>query len=176
MMSSQSISRLAEIDIINEFIRRHDMQSIPCKLENKYSFILYRRPYIIEFIDYVIENYLVIFISDLNDDLMFGESSALICCVDMGLQNLEELKKRRFDNHPQGEIFSSYQSSKIKNLYCNLEAIDKLLPLIETKGGLASMRDGTFDSRFDFKDSVKPMWHGLKERYLRCIEQAESSQ
>ena len=59
-------------------------------------------------------------------------------------------------------------------LHVTLEAIDTLFPLIKAKGGLASMRDGTFDSRFDFKDSVKPMWHGMKERYLRCIAAAES--
>lgn len=169
MMSSQSISRLEEVDVVTDFMRRHSMRSMPCKFENKHSFILYRQPYIIEFIDYVIENYLVIFMSDLSSVLMFGESSALMCCVDMGLQNLEELKNRNYDNHPKSQIFSSYQSSKIKNLYCNLEAIDILLPLLEGKGGLASMRNGTFDPRFDFKDSVQPMYPELKQKYLQCM-------
>ncbi|MDT7515371.1 hypothetical protein [Rhodoferax mekongensis] len=150
-------------------MQKNSMRSMSCKFENKHSFIVYRQPYIIEFIDYVIENYLVIFMSDLNSDLMFGESSALMCCVDMGLQNREELRKRNYENHPKSQIFSSYQSSKIKNLYCNLEAIDKLLPLLEGKGGLASMRDGTFDPRFDFKDSVQPMYPELKQKYLKCM-------
>ncbi len=100
-------------------------------------------------------------------------SSLLGRSLDLGLQCLEELRSRDLSGYGDIDIFLSENEKKLSDLDAELEAIDKILPLIEAKGGLASLRDGTFDPRPDFKNSVKPMWHGMKERYLRCIAQAE---
>jgi hypothetical protein len=169
MIFNQKINRLMEVDIVQAFMHRHDMQGNLCIKGDNFSFILYRLPYVVEFHDALIENYLEISLSDLSTELLIGGSSAVGCSLKMGLQNLVTLREKNFDTHPQLELFLSEKVFKMDNLYTCLEAIDKLLPLIEAKGGLSSMCDGTFDSRFDFKDHLKPMYFGLKEKYLKCI-------
>jgi hypothetical protein len=93
--------------------------------------------------------------------------------LDLGLLRLDHLREQDFKNHPQSNIFTSNIDEKMDNLQTFLQAIDKLLPRIEAKGGLSSMKDGTFDSRFDFSDSVSPIYPGLKERYLKCIAETD---
>ena len=174
MIYNENLYRLIEIKIVKDFIK---LQHFKIALSgNDSGLLLYKPPYIVEFKDALIENYLEIYFSDLKSELYMEGSSALGCSLDMGLQSLELLRARDLSNDCDKEYFLSENILKIRHLYSNLEAIDKLLPLIEAKGGLASIRDGTFDPRFDFKDSVKPMWHGLKERYLSCIAQGVSSQ
>jgi hypothetical protein len=170
MIFNEHIDRLIEVAQVQEFMRRHDMRSKLCKKEDNYSLLLYRLPYVIEFHDALIENYLEITFADLDEGLMIGGGSALSCSLDLGLQNLSELQQRKFDNHPQNHLFLSSNALKMDDLNSNLEAIDKLLPMIESKG-LSSMRDGTFDIRFDFTQSVSPMDCGLKEKYLQCLKE-----
>lgn len=169
MIYNENLHRLTEIEIVKDFMRRQDFKVVPS--DNDYGLILYRHPYVIEFKDALIENYLEVYFSDLVSCLFIEGGPALGCSLDVGLQSIEALRARDL-MHEQGKhIFLSEWDLKIRHLYSNLEAIDRLLPLIVAKGGLASMRDGTFDPRFDFTLCVKPMWHGMKERYLRCIAQ-----
>ncbi|MEJ7139174.1 hypothetical protein [Amphibiibacter pelophylacis] len=173
MIYNKNIDRLAKTEVVKDFMRRNDFKmATQCK---DYSFVLHKIPYVIEFKDALIENYLEIYFSDLNSDLYIVGNCALACGLDIGNQDLLKLKKRDLGlkNHPDKEIFLSENEKKIGNLYDTLEAIDGLIPLFDTKGGLASMRNGTFDSRFDFKTRVDLMWHGMKERYLRCIGEGD---
>ncbi len=174
MIFNRHLDRLTEVGIVQDFMRRHSMQGKVCSKGDDSSFILYRLPYVIEFHDAQIENYLDVYLTDLKSQLRIWGSSALGCSLDIGLQNLVELRSWTFDKHPLNNIFLSDGSQKMGYLYSYLDAFDKLLPLIEAKGGLSSMRDGTFDPRFDFRDSVQPMYHGLKEKYLQCIGQFDS--
>jgi hypothetical protein len=170
MRFNQHLDRLAEVPIVSEFMHRHGMRGKVCRTGENYSFILFRLPYVVEFRDDVTENYLEIRLSDISCALSIEGGSALGCSLDLGLQTLVELRSWTFDKHPLNDIFLSDGSLKMGYLYSDLDAFEKLLPLIEAKGGLSSMRDGTFDPRFDFKDSVQPMYPGLKEKYLRCID------
>jgi len=174
MIYNENLHRLIDVAIVKDFMQRQGFKVAPS--DNDFGLILYKLPFVVEFKDALIENYLEDYFSDLDGGLYMEGGSAVGCSLDIGLQRLELLRARDLTSDCNNGYFLSENLAKIRHLYSDLEAIDKLLPLIEAKGGLASMRDGTFDSRFDFKDSVKPMWHGLKERYLRCIEQAESSQ
>ena len=170
---NENLRRLTEVEVVKDFMQLRGFKVAPSDLD---GLILYRLPYVIQFEDALIENYLEIYFSDIDSGLMFSEGAAWACCVDIGLQDLSKIGIRNYERHTQNKLFLSEGAQKMYGLHITLEAIDKLLPLLEAKGGLASMRDGTFDPRFDFKDSVKPMWHGMKERYLRCIAQAEASQ
>jgi hypothetical protein len=172
MIYNENLYRLTEVAIVEVFMLEQDFKVAPS--DSDFGLILYNLPYVIEFKDALIENYLELYFSDIKSGLMFAEGATWACCVDIGLQDRLELKNRSYESHPQNQLFLSEGAQKMYGLHVALEAIDKLLPLIKAKGGLASMCDGTFDSRFDFKDSVKPMWHGMKERYLRCIAAAES--
>jgi hypothetical protein len=173
MIYNENLHRLTDAQIVKDFMRRQRFKVAPS--DNDFGLILFRLPYVIEFKDALIENYLEVYFSDLEGLLYMEGSSALGCSLDLKLQNIEDLRARDLTHDQNKEFFLSECDLKIRHLYSNLEAIDKLLPLIEAKRGLVSMRDGTFDPRPDFKDSVKPMWHGMKERYLRCIAQADES-
>lgn len=175
MIFNKHLDRLMEVQIVQDFMQRHVMQGQLVNEKGHESFILYKFPYVINFVDNLIENYLEIYMSDLKNDLYIEGNSALGCSLDIGLQKLEKLRAKDLKNDLAQTIFLSENNLKTRNLYSNLEAIDKLLPLLEAKDGLASMRDGTFDTRFDFKDSVKPMWLGLKDKYLRCINERGSA-
>lgn len=166
---NEHIDRLIEVKIVQDFMHSHAMKSKLCKQKNSYSLILYRLPYVVEMTDALIENYLDVTFSDADAGLMLRSGAAFGCSVDLGYLDRYAVRKVGFEGHPQNELFLSDGAQKMHDLYFDLEAIDKLLPLIETKGGLSSMRDGTFDLRFDFKDSVTSMYYGLKEKYLKCI-------
>jgi hypothetical protein len=174
MIYNENLYRLTEVEMVKDFMQQQGFKVAPS--DKDFGLILYKFPYVIEFKDALIENYLEVYFSDLNSSLYMEGGSALGCSLDLGLQSLELLRARNLIHDRGKKYFLSENILKIRHLYSNLEAIDRLIPLIQTRGGLASMRDGTFDPRFDFKDSVKPMWHGMKERYLRCIAQADSSQ
>ncbi len=173
MIYNENLHRLTDVQIVKDFMRRQRFKVAPN--DNDFGLILFRLPYVIEFKDALIENYLEVYFSDLVGSLYIEGSPALGRSLDLGLQCLEELRLRDLSCYKDIDIFLSENEKKFSDLDAELEAIDKLLPLIEAKGGLVSMRDGTFDPRPDFKDSVKPMWHGMKERYLRCIAQADES-
>lgn len=173
MIFNKNIDRLMEVDIVQNFMRNHNMQGKLCIRRDEYSLILYRLPYVVEFHDALIENYLEISLSDISAKLLIGGGSALGCSIDLELQNLTDLRNTNHEFSVANNIFLSENFIKTRNLYSNLEAIDKLLPLIEAKGGLASIQNGTFDMRFDFKDYLKPMYFGLKEKYLSCISSNE---
>lgn len=171
MISNQRIDRLLEVDIVKSFIHRHGMLGKLCIDGDNFSFILYKIPYVIEFHDALIENYLEISLSDISAELLMSGGSALQVSLDLGLLKLEQLRKMNFEAHPQNDIFISEGARKMFDLHCDFDAIDKLLTLMEDKDGLSSIRNGAFDSRFDFKDHVKPMYFGLRERYLECIDE-----
>lgn len=170
MIFNEHLDRLIEVGIVRDFMQQQRMQGKLCSHKDNYSFILYRLPYVIQFYDALIENYLEIWLFDLNNLLAIQGGSALGCSLDLNLQSLSELRQRDFSNHPYQNIFLSFQKQKIGYLECDFEAISKLLPYIEAQGGLASLRDGTFDSRFDFSQSVQPMWPGKKESLLECLK------
>lgn len=170
MIFNEHLDRLIEVGIVRDFMQQQRMQGKLCSHKDNYSFILYRLPYVIQFYDALIENYLEIWLFDLNNLLAIQGGSALGCSLDLNLQSLSELRQRDFLDHPQLDIFMSEHSEKMRYLHSYLEAISRLLPYIEAQGGLASLRDGTFDSRFDFSQSVQPMWPGKKESLLECLK------
>ena len=170
MIYNENLHRLTEVVDVKDFMRRQGFKVAPSDLD--FGLILYKLPYVIEFKDALIENYLEVYFSDMDSAFYMNEGDLIWCSISIGIQTREELKRLSFEGHGQLDIFLSEGQQKMYGLQTTLKAIDKLLPLIEAKGGLATMH-GTFDPRFDFKDSVKPMWHGMKERYMRCIAQAE---
>ena len=169
MIFNEHLDRLMEVDVVQNFTKIHRMKGKMCSEGKNHTYILYRLPYVVGFWDSVIENYLEIVLVDLDAELLIEGGSALGCSLDMGLQKLEILRQRNFSKHLLNEIFLSERVEKMRYLHSHLEAFEKILPLIECKEGLISMKDGSFDSRFNFSDSVKPIYPGLKERYQKCI-------
>jgi hypothetical protein len=170
MIYNKHLDRLQEIPFVQDFISRQGMCGKLCSEGENHSFILYRRPYAVEFYDALIENYLEISLLEPTSNYVLRASTASGICLEMGLQKIEALRQLDFRHCAQGPIFLSSDDTKMLSLYEHLDAIDKLLPLLEARGGLASMRDGTFDSQFNFSDLVQPMYPGLQERYKKCLD------
>ncbi len=168
MILNQDIGRLIEVDIVSSFVAQHKMTPVDCRWSEGCSLLLTRTPYVVEFQDALIENYLDVTLADLSNGLLITGSSALGCSIDMGLQNLQSLKRQNFDHHPLLNVFLSFQAQKMGNLYSFLGAIDALMERIEEKG-LVTMLTGGFDEGFDFSSSVEPLYPGMLERYRLCI-------
>ena len=145
-----------------------------CSEGGNHAFILYRLPYVVIFSDMQIENYLETFLVDLDSELLIDGGRMLGISVELGLLSLDELRKVLFINHPQINLFLSSGVQKMNDLDSGLKSIDKLLPLLKIKGGLVSMKNGSFDGWFDFSDSVISIYPGLKERLLQCINSPSS--
>lgn len=164
MIYNENIDRLTEVKIVNDFVVNHKMASAPCKSIDECSLLLFRYPFFIEIHDALSENYLEITLSELTSGLLITGSSALGCSLDLGLQDINTLRARVFDDHPLNHLFLSFGPQKMRNLHSFIEALDKLLPYIE-ENGLQSMREGHFDRQFDFSQSIDLMYPGLKEKY-----------
>jgi hypothetical protein len=163
MIHNLHLDRLMEVETVRSFTQKYRMQTKLCTRNEDSVFLLYRSPYVIGFREALIENYLEIFLIDMNADLLLTEGSLIFCSVELGHQSREKLRTLDFSGHEKNDIFLSQGPTKMYGLQTTLEALDSLLPLIETKGGLTSMQNGTFDSRFDFSDLVTPTYANLKE-------------
>jgi hypothetical protein len=172
MIFNKRLDRIVEVEIVQNFMKAHQMQGKLCEAESTQSFILYRAPYAIVFWDAFIENYLEIVLVDMNSNLLLSEGSLTFCAVELGLQSREHLRALDFSNHMQLDIFLSHGASKMYGLYTGLDAIDKILPLVKSNGGLAATEIGASDSGMNFSALAKPVYQGLKQRLSKCIEGA----
>ena len=172
MIDNESVARLTEIREIRSFIEKNCFVAKSCSRWS--SLILFRLPFVIEVTDFLIENFLHITLSDLDSELMLVPGMPTACSTRLGLQDQAILSKLNFESHPQNDLFLSYGGRKMYDLQVQIEAIDKLLPIVEKRGGLASLRS-LCDTRMsgDF-DPLDKLWDGLKARYLNCIAEIAS--
>jgi hypothetical protein len=171
MIYNTHLDRLQEVPFFREFMKTHRMRASPCDSEETPSIVLYRTPYVIEFYEALTDDSLDIFLIEPNSNLMIPASRASGLCIKMGLQKTEDLDHLNFSNCPENSIFLSSGEMKMLSLHIDLGALDQLLPLLEDKGGLHSLRDGTFDKNFDFSKAVQPLPAGLsKDRYTKFID------
>jgi hypothetical protein len=161
-----NLARLVEVDVVRKFMSSHRMEVRACSVDDEFSFILYRLPYVVEFHDALGENYLEISLLDINSMHLIQGAVALGCSLEMGLQTLTELRRRNFADHPLNDIFLSERAEKMRYLHSHLEAIDKLPPFFEKIGGLHPNKD----NKFDPSKIIDPMYPNLKSRYTSCLK------
>lgn len=172
MIFNEHLERLMAVEIVRAFMKKHVMQAASCNARDNSSFILYRLPYILEFHDALIENYLNCVLADVSSDLLMNDGDIYHASVASGFHDRVEVKSRNYGKHPNNNIFLSFQPQKMLDLHVDLEAIDRLLPQIEIAGGLSSLRDGTFGTGGSFSDSVRSMPFGRRERLIACVDGA----
>jgi hypothetical protein len=170
LIYNQNIDRILEIPFFHDFIQRQRMNIKPITDKDDYGLIAYRFPYALCFHEALRDSSLDIYLADLKSNQMLYASTANGLCLDLGLQDIVTLRKMDFKNHPQNSIFLSEGSSKMLSLHTDLDAVDKLLPLIEKKGGLMSLKDGTFDEKFDFSRDVLALPAWLSEKLSRLMQ------
>jgi hypothetical protein len=170
LILNQNLDRILEIPFVQDFIQRQRMKTRPITDEDDYGLLIYRFPYALSFHEALSDSSLDIYLADLKSNQMLYASTANGLCLDMGLQDIVTLRKMDFKNHPQNSIFLSEGSSKMLSLHTDLDAIDKLLPLIEGKGGLMSLKDGTFDKNFELSHDVLTLPAGLSEKLSALMD------
>lgn len=169
MIFNQHLDRIMELNFVQSFMATHQMQGRLCTAENDQSFILHHPPYAIVFWDAFTEDYLEIALVDMSSDLLLSDGSLTACAVDLGLQTREHLRSLDFSNHSQLDIFPSHGASKMYGLQTGLDAIDKILPIIKSSGGLSVANIGISDKDINLSNFVKPVYQGLKLRLSKCI-------
>jgi hypothetical protein len=172
MRYNLQIEKLLEVEVVSKFLKRHNMRFAKCVDRDFCGLVLFRYPYVVVLAESVIENYLESHFFSLSSKILMEGGDLIATCVGMHLQDREELRRLSFESHPQISIFSSCGVQKMYGLHTELEAIDKLLPLIEAKGGLSSLKDGSFDSRYDLSSYVRPLYDGWYEKFMKCIQAA----
>jgi hypothetical protein len=170
MIYNTHVGRLLEIPFIQAFMKTHRMHAGLCGNEDMPSLVLYRMPYIIEFYDILVDYDLDILLLEPDANLMIPASRASGLCLEIGIQKAEDVDGLNFKGQPGNSAFQFNGELKMLSLHTDLGAIDKLLPILEEKGGLSSMLDGTFDSRFDLSETVERFPPGLsKDRYTKFM-------
>lgn len=170
MIFNQELERLLKMEEVQSFMQKQAMRAVPVVAPGNCSLVLVRLPYFIEFQDALVENYLGCFLADVSSDLWMSDGDIFCASVTLGFHDRNEVKNRNYEEHPYSDVFLSFRPEKMLDLNVDLEAVDKLLPKIEARGGLSSLRDGTFHSSLSFSNMVSTMPVGRKDRLLRCIE------
>jgi hypothetical protein len=169
MISNDNIVQIARIPFVSEFLLKNEMKALACTEGEDHSLIIYRAPIIIEIFDALIDNCLQIMLSDLDQTLSVSCGSLLHISFALGLQDKKVIRQTSFKNMPENAIFLSSGSEKMHNLYSTLQAVDRLLPLLQANG-LNAMRDRSFRPPFDLSQSIHSMQPGLKGKYMQCME------
>lgn len=166
MISNNHIIQIERIPFVAEFLLKNEMKALTYTEDEDHSLIIYRAPIIIEVFDALIENCLQIMLSDLDQALGVSDGSLLHISFALGLQDKNVIRQMSFEGMFENSIFLSSGSEKMHNLYSALQAIDRLLPLLENKG-LQAIRDRSFQPPHDFSNLIFSMQSGLKYRYIR---------
>ena len=117
MIYNDNLDRLTQVEIVKDFMLRQSFKVAPS--DNDFGLILFRLPYVIEFKDALIENYLEVYFSDLVSSIYIEGSPALGRSLDLGLQCLEELRSRDLSGYEDINIFFFIISSTI--IYTRIE-------------------------------------------------------
>jgi hypothetical protein len=148
----------------------HEMRGAMCPDEMGQCFVIFRLPYVVVLWDAFIESWLEMAFVDMDADLLLSDGSLTHCAIELGFQSREDVRRLDFSGHCQNCIFLSYGSQKMYCLQTGLDAIDNLLPLIESTGGLAVMRQRGIRCDTQFSNFVLPIYPGLKACLKSCIE------
>jgi hypothetical protein len=170
MIYNQHLEKLLEIPLVQAFMQNQKMKGKTFTDNTDSGLLIHRFPYVVCFHETLRDSSLDIYLVDIKANQMLYASTALGICLDMGLQDIAKLRELDFRNDPKNSVFLSAGSSKMLSLHTDLDALGKLLPIIEEKGGLISMKDGRFDKKFDFSRDVLTPPAGLSEELLRHIE------
>jgi hypothetical protein len=168
MISNNGIAQIARIPFVSEFLLKNEMSALTCAQDGEYSLIIYRHPIIIEILDALIDNCLQITLCDLHHTLYVSDGSLLHISFTLGLQDKKIIRQMSFEGMSETAIFLSSGPEKMHNLYSTLQAIDRLLSLLQSKG-LDAIRERSFQPPFNFSNLVCSMQPGMKDRYIRCM-------
>lgn len=152
MIFNQSIERLLEIKIVQELIKKYEMSFKTLNHGEEFYLLIYRRPYIIEISERLIENILDIFLYDLDSDLNLMDGRLVFIAESLQLPIYEICNLFNFKDHTQNNIFLTFNEEKMFDLHLTLTSIDLLLPVFINKGGFMSLKNGEFSSTFSTKE------------------------
>lgn len=154
MIHNENIERLLEIDIVKDLVKTFNMKTAIYSNKEQFSLILYVAPLAILISDRLIENIPDILIYDLKNNLFITDWEITdlaneLFVIDKSHSTIETYKNFDFNN-----IFISKGASKMSQLQYILLRTKLLLPMFLAKNGFKSLKNGSFDSRFDFQNQT----------------------
>lgn len=154
MIHNENIERLLEIAIVQDLVKTFNMKTAIYSNKEQFSLILYVAPLAILISDRLIENIPDILIYDLKNKLFMTDWEITDLSNELFLIDRSQIAKQNFEDFDNNDIFISEGASKMFRLYSVLLRTKLLLPLFLAKNGFKSLKDGTFDSRFDFQNQT----------------------
>lgn len=168
MIFNEHLERLLEVRVVKDFMVSRRLEATKFHDDAVSSLLLFRDAFVIEVRDALRENYLEIFLVDLDSDRVLEGGAAVGCSVDLGFQNLEEMRAKNHSVQTWESLFLSFEIEKMNNLQHHLAAFDRLFPLIETEG-LRRLQNSGRKYPTDFPLSIRPMYPLVKARYAKCL-------
>lgn len=162
MISSKNILQAKNLSFVIEFLQKHGFKTTLLEDDGDFSLIIFRPPLFIEILDGLNENCLQITLGDTNSSLIMLDGSVMPISFTLGWHSIEDAHNTSFAGNEEGAVFLSSDAEKMHNLYFFLQALDMLLPKLQSNG-IKSIQDGTAFPSLDLSHAAYPMSHELKK-------------
>jgi hypothetical protein len=121
-----------------------------------------RDSYVVEFSEIIIDNYVEIWLSDMNSGLWVSSADARGIC---GAINISAAIACQLDDILIERAFISFYSEKAVSFPLDLSSIDSLLLYVASKGGMHSVANIAPPPPFNDRPYVRPMAHSQMQMY-----------
>lgn len=149
---------------LQDFVKRHHAVARICDSRDRYSILLIRDPYVVELSEISIDNYVEIWLSDMNSSLWVSSSDARSMCRELELPVALICQR---DDFLAEEAFISFHSEKANSFPEDLSSIDAMLTFIVSRGGMHSVAHIAPPPPFNERPYVRPMASSQMQIYQR---------
>ena len=166
MISSENVFNIKRITFVKEFLEKHDFNAALLEEDGNYSLLMFRYPLFIELLDGLNENCLHISLGDTKSALITQDSSVLNLAYTLGWISERDANNTSFPKNEESDLFLSFGTEKIHNLFFFLKALNSLLPMLGSEGFKAFEEQGA-SRPSSILIALQPMAHETKKKYLK---------
>jgi hypothetical protein len=167
MISSENILNIRRISFVTEFLKKNNFKTALLEDDGDYSLLMFRTPLFIELFDGLNENCLHISFGDTKSALVTQDGSVLNWAYTAGWISESASNNTAFPRNEESDLFLSFGTEKIHNLFFFLKAINFMLPILGSEGFKALEEQDT-SSRPSVLITLQPMAYETKKKYLKA--------
>lgn len=162
MIYNRRLEHLLKSRCLQDFAARHQANARVCETKDRYSILLIRDSYVVEISEIIVDNYVEVWLSDMNSRLCVSSADARGICRAL---NVPAATVCQLDDVPVERVFISFHSEKAASFPGELSPIDSLLVFIAGNGGMLSVAHIVPPPPFNDRPYVRPMAHSQMQMY-----------
>lgn len=166
MISSENVLNIKRISFVKEFLEKNDFKTALLEDDGDYSLLMFRPPLFIELLDGLNENCLHISLGDTKSALVTQDGSVLNLAYTAGWISERDANSTTFPKNEESDLFLSFGTEKIHNLFFFLKALTALLPILGSEG-FKAFEEQDASRRSNVLITLQPMAYETKKRYLK---------